>query len=305
MSIGIGLIGCGVWGKHHARELSSMSVLRAVHDSNPEAYPNIVDLYTIYNDPTIHGVVIATPPRTHCDLALAALQAGKHVLVEKPMTVAPHDAKMLRRVAQAADRILMVGHIMRYHEGFVRLLSIAQGGHHGQWPGIGSIEYVYTNRLQSGRIRTEENSLWSLAPHDLSMLIALCGLPERVSCVGSPLRGDQADIVTAQLAWLGGVRGHLFVSWLHPRKERMLCVIGSKGSVALRETGTTWDVALNGNLIDSGVTGNPLRTELEHFVHCIETDTRPLTDGTEGEQVVKVLAAAQGSMDADSRYMEV
>lgn len=292
-TVDVAVIGAGVWGSNHIRELQSMGVLRAVHDSNPDAHPNIVPLETIWKSRFIDAVVIATPPKTHCDLTLQAIQARKHVLVEKPMAVTDHDATLMRRYARDYGRILMVGHLMRYHSGFVRLLEIVKSGT------VGNVEYVYTNRLQPGRIRTEENSLWSLAPHDISMLVALCGLPISVACTGSPLRGDMADVTMCKLNWNEGIKGHVFVSWLHPRKERLVYVIGSKGSAAFAENGVSWSVALNGNMLDAGTNGNPLRMELEHFVHCIDTNTQPLTDAVEGNNVVRVLSAAQFSMNHD------
>lgn len=296
MSIGIAVIGCGVWGKQHVRVLRELGVLRAVHDSNPDAIWGIVDLQEIWNDPEIQGVVIATPPKTHYKLAGISGMNGKSVLVEKPMTTTEGDARIIRNSFSNSGCILMVGHLMLYHPGFVRLKEIVDSGE------IGKVEYVYTNRLQPGRIRTEENSLWSLAPHDISMIVALCGMPTAVSCTGSPLRGEQADITMATMQFGDRVRGHVFVSWLHPGKSRLLYVVGSMGSAWFVDDGIDWSVNSNsssGYNYDCGVEPNPLRTELEHFIHCIDTGEKPLTDGAEGDRVVRVLAACQRSMDSN------
>lgn len=295
----IAVIGCGVWGRNHVRELREMGVLRAVHDSNPNACEGIVPLQDIWNNPAIHGVVIATPPTTHAEMAVNALGYGKHVLVEKPMAVHRYDASLMKEAAANYNRILMAGHLMRYHPGFMRLHDIVHSGE------IGAIEYVYTNRLQPGRIRTEENSLWSLAPHDVSMVVALCGMPESVSCTGSPLRGEQADITMAKMQLSPGVRGHIFISWLHPLKKRLVYVIGSEGSAAFYEHEAGWGVSLNGEEILSGGSANPLRSELQHFIQCIETGASPITDGLEGANVVRVLGACQLSMECEGERVDV
>ncbi len=295
----IALIGCGVWGKNHARELRSMGVLRWIWDDDPkvrawieENYPaTLAPLEHIWQDPEVKGVVIATPPTTHFRIAYHAATNGKAMLIEKPMVLRKDDAAGLIHYASDQGSLLMVGHLMRYHPGFIALQQIVQSGK------IGTVEYVYSNRLQPGRIRVEENSLWSLAPHDISMITALVGMPKEVYCTGNTFRGQQPDIVTATFGFENGIRGHLFISWLHPQKERILAAIGNKGACEFREGIGWWSVSLDGKIIHGGSGHNPLRAELEHFVECIETGKKPLTDSEDGLRVVQVLSACQQSMD--------
>ena len=203
----------------------------------------------VLSDPEIEGVVIATNPSTHHDLSVLALMRGKNVLVEKPMAVTPSDAEHMRAVAEQERKVLMVGHLMRYHSGFQKFqreIAVASS----------KIQYIYSLRQQPGIVRTEENVLWSLAPHDVSMLLALVGMPQGVRCTGKACGDDAVEDIAATLyEFPNGVRGHMFVSWLHPSKVREVCVVHNGGSMVFR---------------DEPPEEEPLRVELRHFLHCIE-----------------------------------
>ena len=283
----IALIGHGVWGRQHARVLRELGALRWVYDANAmqlikveEATQSVGD---VLNDAEVRGVVIATPPSTHHDLTVLALQKGKHVLVEKPMATTVREAQEMLEIAQHERRVLMVGHLMRYHSGFQAFAS--------QVKERNDVHYLYSIRQQSGIVRTEENVLWSLAPHDVSMLVALAGVPQGVRCIGKVCgNGDVADIAATLYEFPNGIRGHMFVSWLHPSKVREVCVVHNGGSLVFRDEPTEEE---------------PLHTELRHFLHCIETGAQPLTDAKEGLNVVRVLTACQRSMDYNGKWMEV
>lgn len=276
MQLQIALIGHGSWGRNHARVLRSLGALHTVYDDNPLALqdvPEAVDsLDRIWNDPEIQGVVIATPPATHHITAMSAMQAGKHVLVEKPLAVSSIQAYELERQASITGRILLPGHLMRYHEGFQKLLSLRAN--------VGRLEYLYSHRLQPGRVRSDVSCLWSLAPHDISMMIEVAGVPRKVSCSHGVNRAGLADIVTATFEFNDGVRGHLFVSWLHPEKTREFTIIGDRGALSMDQE-SSWE---------------PLRAELVNFIEAIEGKAKPLVTLTEGVDVVRVLEACESSM---------
>jgi UDP-2-acetamido-3-amino-2,3-dideoxy-glucuronate N-acetyltransferase len=298
------VIGNGAWGKNHTRILRELGSLRSVYDSEPAQLENVPEstsfLGNIWADKRIDAVVIATPPNTHCRLVLDALAHGKHVLVEKPMASRLLGTVVMRTRAKCANKILMVGHLMRYHPGFVKLLEIVQSGK------IGKLEYVYSNRLQPGKIRTEENSLWSLAPHDVSMLTAIAGQPQSATCIGSDYRkSGVADIVTATLRFPNEVNGHFFVSWLHPEKERAVFAIGREGSVCLHEFPQCWRLRVNGIMVFNGAGDEPLRHELIHFLDCIANNKKPLTNGEDGRIAVAVLAACDKSMKHSGKLVKI
>ena len=281
----IGLIGHGAWGRNHARVLRELGALGAVYDDDPralQACPQVVNsMAQILDDVTIAGVVIATPPATHYRIARLALTAGKHVLIEKPMCTTVEDAEDLEALAVQFNRVLMVGHLMMYHGGYALLKQASLG--------FGVLEYAYSHRLQPGRVQTDISCLWSLAPHDVSMLIGIMGMPQRASCTTGVLRGRVADIITAQFEFAAGARGHMFISWLHPKKHREFGVIGSKDGLVMCQ--------------DSVV--EPLKVELAEFIACIETGRRsPLgTDAAQGINVVKVLTACDDSIKEDGAWI--
>jgi UDP-2-acetamido-3-amino-2,3-dideoxy-glucuronate N-acetyltransferase len=313
------VVGCGAWGRNLLRTFSSLGVLRAVVDTDASAAgaaeratgAPALSLEAVLRDPSINAVVVATPAVHHLSIARASLEAGKHVFVEKPLALEVDQATELCHRAEAGGLVLMVGHLLRYHPAFVELSRIMAGG------GLGRIRYLYSNRLNLGRFRQEEDILWSFAPHDVSMILALVGTePERVSATGDAyLDRRVADVTLTELWFPGGEKAHVFVSWLHPFKEQKLVVVGDR-AMAVFDDGEPWpsklrlfrhDIAWN-NGVPQAVRADgeavpvpvrePLEVECRHFLDCIVTGATPTTDGSEGVRVLRVLAAAGRSVRA-------
>jgi len=313
----VAVVGCGAWGKNHVRTHASIGSLAAVVDPVPSVAEAHAATYgvaartfdEVLADATVDGVVIAAPAADHARLAEAALAAGKHVFVEKPLALTVGDAERVVAAAAAADRVVMVGHLLQYHPAFLALRDLVDAGR------LGELRYLYSNRLNLGQFRQEENSLWSFAPHDLSMLLSLVGEePDRVWATGAAYLTDGiADVTTTHLAFPGGPHAHVFVSWLHPFKEQRLVVVGSEAmavfddlndwpdKLVLFEHGVDWSDGrprpkkADGAPVPLDQT-EPLRVECEHFLACIQTGATPRTDGLEGLRVLRVLAQAQASL---------
>lgn len=219
----VAVIGCGHWGKNHVRNFHALGALAAVADANPGLAASMSETYdvpardyaAILADPAISGVVIAAPAEAHAALAIQALEAGKHVFVEKPLALTVAEAEGVLAAAEAAGRLLMVGHLLQYHPAFIKLTEMVRAGD------LGKLQYLYSNRLNLGKIRREENALWSFAPHDISMILALVGAePTAVRAEGGSYLHDViADVTTTHLTFPGGVQAHVFVSWLQDRKS--------------------------------------------------------------------------------------
>jgi UDP-2-acetamido-3-amino-2,3-dideoxy-glucuronate N-acetyltransferase len=276
-------------------------------------YPDIdtcLALNGILSRNDIQGVVIGTPAETHFRLAREAMLAGKHVYVEKPLVLDENEAQELITHASDLDRILMVGHLLQYHPVFVKLRELALAGE------LGRINYIYSHRLNLGKIRREENSLWSFAPHDISMVLSLAGEdPERVMTTGGNyLHHKIADVTTTHLEFPSGLRAHIFVSWLHPFKEQKLVVVGERKMAVFDDTLPWADKLLLypheikwQNHLPVPAKGEPerlaipqaepLRLECEHFLNCIANRCHPMTDGNEGLRVLKILNAGQKSLN--------
>lgn len=316
----IAVIGAGYWGKNLVRNYFELGALNCVCDARQEvlsglekSFPGVTytsDFDTVLADTTVKAVVIALPAESHYEYAAKALRAGKDVFVEKPLALQLDHAKKLTAMAFEERRILMVGHLLRYHPAFLKLKEMIDKGV------LGRIQYVYSTRLSLGKIRREENALWSFAPHDISMILALCNeMPQQVFAVGhNYLHKQLADVTTTHLSFPSGVNGHIFVSWLHPFKEQKLVVIG-ESKMAVFEDTQPWQkkIALYSHTIkwQSGmpvpekgepefvpVEGRePLREECLHFLHCIDKRETPITDGNEGFRVLDVLQRAQQSLE--------
>jgi UDP-2-acetamido-3-amino-2,3-dideoxy-glucuronate N-acetyltransferase len=315
----IGLVGCGYWGRNIARNLHQMGLLGAVCDSSarvlesvPKLYPGVMttkSLAALLKSKEIDAVAIASPASQHAAAAKAALLAGKDVFVEKPLALDVKEAKALLDLARRKKRILMVGHILQYHPAIRKLKELVDAGD------LGDIQYVYSNRLNLGKIRHEENILWSFAPHDISVILLLLGrLPKTVATTGeSWLRKGVADVTMTTLEFEKGARGHIFVSWLHPFKEQKLVVVGSRrmavfddvikeGKLRIFDKGVDW---LDGQPVIRQTSEStlffpdlePLREELLHFADCVRTRKTPHTDGRNGLDVLRVLDAGQRSLD--------
>jgi UDP-2-acetamido-3-amino-2,3-dideoxy-glucuronate N-acetyltransferase len=315
----VAVLGCGQWGRNLVRNLAQLGELGAVYDLSEKAlgwvrnqYPDIRVVSSsdeILSDPTIQAVVVATPPSTHGFLARKALRAGKDAFVEKPLALGTAEGQALVDLAERHGRILMVGHILEYHPALVRLRELVVQGE------LGKIQYVYSNRLNLGRIRTEENALWSFAPHDVHAILGILGEePTEVSCQGaSYLQQKLADVTVTLLSFASGVQGHIFVSWLHPFKEQKLVVVGDRKMALFDDTLPTNKLQLFPHRVDwvdrvpIAMRAEaepvllpdlePLLEECRHFLHCVETRDNPRTDGASGVRVLKVLEACQTSLN--------
>jgi UDP-2-acetamido-3-amino-2,3-dideoxy-glucuronate N-acetyltransferase len=312
----VAVIGCGHWGKNLVRNFHRLGALAAIHDVDPRTAANISTEYGVAAfeleailRSDIAAVVISAPAEQHGSLVRRALQAGKHVYVEKPLALDLREAEELCRMAEANKRVLMVGHLLQYHSAFLKLRELSNAGT------LGRLLYVYSNRLNLGRLRREENILWSFAPHDISMILALVGeLPEEVWTTGSCYLHDAvADVTTTHLRFANGVNAHVFVSWLHPFKEQKLVLVGDR-AMAVFDDGQSWDKKLQlfphtvewrdqipvANKAPAQsiavLEHEPLADECRHFLEGISKGTTIRTDGREGLNVLRVLDAAERSM---------
>jgi len=322
MSPQIALFGCGYWGKNIARNLYELDALKMVCDPSDtgqskarEMAPEVdvvSDFKEVFLNEDIRGVAIATPAETHFELARCALEAGKDVFVEKPLALNAAEGLRLCQLARDQDRILMVGHLLEYHPAVEYLKGMTEKKE------LGELRYIYSHRLNFGKVRTEENALWSFAPHDVAVILRLTGeMPQEVQCTGgSYLTPGLTDVTMSVLKFESGVRAHVFVSWLNPYKEQKLVVTGSermavfndvtKEKLVLHEQRVDFQGA-QPLLRDQGAEtvelpdAEPLRREFEHFIHCIEHRQKPLTDAESGVRVLKVLEACQKSMDLNGQ----
>jgi predicted dehydrogenase len=314
----VAVLGCGYWGRNLVRTFHSLRTLRAVCDAAPSGVeaarqiapgvPVVGDYAAVLADPNIEAVVIATPAETHATLASRALAAGKHVFVEKPLALTYRDGLQLVREAEATGLVLMVGHILEYHPAVTELVRRVRQGE------LGTLQYVYSNRLNLGKVRREENILWSFAPHDIAVMLRVIGdLPTEVTATGGTyLQPNIADVTVTTLHFAEGVRGHIFVSWLHPYKEQRLVLVGSQRMAVFDDVSPDRKLVIYDQGIDwvggepvprkkkSEVvaipTDEPLRLEAEHFLQTIMTGEHPITDGQSGLRVLQVLEAAQRSL---------
>ncbi|HEX2063383.1 MAG TPA: Gfo/Idh/MocA family oxidoreductase [Acidimicrobiales bacterium] len=319
---GVAVIGCGPWGVNLVRNFHELGSLRAIHDVHGATAAEVSHKYgvpalsseAVLADACVDAVVVAAPARHHLSIARRALAAGKHVMVEKPLALDVAGARELCRTADERGLVLMVGHLLQYHPAFLALMEMVDDGT------LGQVRYLYSNRLNLGRIRREEDILWSFAPHDVSMILALVGAePETVTATGGAYLSDGiADVTTTHLAFPGGERAHVFVSWLHPYKEQKLVVVGER-AMAVFDDGEPWEsklclfrhaIAWNGGVPEPvraepeavPVERNePLEAECRHFLSCVASGARPRTDGWEGLRVLRVLDRAARSMAADRR----
>jgi UDP-2-acetamido-3-amino-2,3-dideoxy-glucuronate N-acetyltransferase len=325
--VGIGLAGVGYWGKNLARNLYQIGNLVAVADTDAKALQGVKETYRgvrtyrayekMLADATVKAVCLASPAAQHYAMAKAAMMAGKDVFVEKPLALKVPEAEELVELAAKRKRVLMVGHILEYHPAVRKLKDFVDSGE------LGDVHYVYSNRVNLGKIRHEENILWSFAPHDISVILLLVGaLPEWASTAGQHyLQHEIADVTMTCLAFPGKPRAHIFVSWLHPFKEQKLVVIGSKkmavfddvvkdGKLKIYDKGVDWK---DGRPVIRQTAEStlffpdmePLREELLHFVDCVKTRKTPRTDGHNGVRVLKVLDACQRSIEAGGQPIKL
>ncbi|WP_459935677.1 Gfo/Idh/MocA family oxidoreductase [Desulfonatronum parangueonense] len=316
----IAVIGSGYWGKNLVRNFYELGVLGMICERDEtllskfrSQYPDVQSCLVasqVFANPDIEAVAVATPAETHYALVREALLFGKHVYVEKPFVLEQAHGQELIALAEEKGLVLMVGHMLQYHPVFVRLREMAA---HGD---LGKIDYIYSHRLNLGKIRREENILWSFAPHDISMILALAGeAPERILATGGNyLHQRIADVTTTHLDFPSGLKAHVFVSWLHPFKEQKLVVVGQKAMAVFDDTKSWQDKLLiypheirweNGSPVPSRAEplrcevpeAEPLKEQCRHFVECVEKGCIPKTDGQEGLSVLRVLNAAQWSLE--------
>ena len=325
MDRNIAVIGGGNWGKNLVRNFAGLGALHTICDTNADVLKHFETLYPDVNRETsfdsvlasneVKGVVISTPVALHYSMAKEALLTNKDVFVEKPLSLRTTEGEELVRLAEDRNKILMVGHLLEYHPAVVKLKELVDTGE------LGKIRYIYSNRLNLGKFRTEENILWSFAPHDVSIILSLLNeIPQRVSAHGGYyLHEDIADVTTSVMYFPSGVRAHIFVSWLHPYKEQKLVVVGEramavfddvtlKNKLQLYEYKIDWidrtpvphqqeGIAVEFTMVE------PLKVECQHFLDCLISRQRPRTDGISALRVLQVLDACQRSLQAEGRVI--
>lgn len=317
--IRLAVIGCGYWGKNLVRVFSQLGVLDTICDSDAASlekakkeYPGTkitLSYADIMKDKGIKAVVIAAPAETHYQLVKESLCADKDVFVEKPLALNIENGKELAEIAKKKKKILMVGHLLEYHPAVAKLKEFVERGE------LGRIQYIYSNRLNLGKIRREENILWSFAPHDISVILLLLNeMPTVVSSYGGNyLHRDIADVTMSNLSFSSGVKGHIFVSWLHPYKEQKLIVVGDKKMAVFDDVAEKNKLLLFNHKINwidripvpkkenaesvEVQMEEPLLVECKHFLHCLEVRETPKTDADSALRVLQVLQACQTSLE--------
>ncbi len=323
----VAVVGVGYWGKNLVRNFHELHALAAVCESNESQlralhaqYPDVRTIASyaeVLADRGIAAVAIATPAETHADLVRDALLAGKDVFVEKPLCLSTQVGEELVALARKQHRILMVGHLLWYHPAILKLKELISAGE------LGRIQYIYSNRLNLGKIRREENILWSFAPHDISVVLGLLGeMPTTVQAQGGNYLHQQiADVTVSLLSFPSGVRAHIFVSWLHPYKEQKLVVVGERKMAVFDDMEKKDKLLLYAHSIDWKnnipvankadahpvpiASGEPLRAECQHFLDCLRNRTKPRTDGEEGLLVLSVLQQCQQALEATPQTQPV
>ncbi len=324
----VGVVGLGYWGPNLARNFAAIGgcELAWLCDASPDAraalersFPgarSTGDMDDLLGDEALDAVVLATPVPTHAELAIRVAQAGKHCFVEKPLATNAADAERAVAAAEQAGRVLMVGHLLEYHPAVARLKELIDGEE------LGKLFYIYGNRLNLGKLRADENALWSLGAHDVSVALHLIGEePEECLAHGaSYVREGVQDVVFCYLRFPSGIVAHLHLSWLDPHKERRITVVGSRrmatfddmlieGKLTIYDKGFDEDtrswgeyIARSGDTFSPRIPNlEPLRIECEHFVTCIRTGAAPRSDGHSGLRVVRVLEKLQRSLDGAAR----
>ena len=327
--VSVGLVGLGYWGPNLARNFAALPECELAWCCDADAerrerfagqFPSARftdDLDELLGDPALDAVVLATPVPTHASLAVAVLEAGKHCFVEKPLAQSVADAELAVAAAAAAGRALMVGHLLEYHPGVLMLKEIVDSGE------LGELRYIYGNRLNLGQLRADENALWSLGAHDVSVVLALAGEePYELSARGeSYMREGIEDVVFGFMRFPSGLAAHLHLSWLDPHKERRFTVVGAKRmatfddmeverKVTIYDKG--FDEKSNSYIARAGEIRSPLvpkteplALECRHFIECVRDGVRPRSDGESGLRVVRVLEGLQAELDSSRRAAAV
>jgi len=319
----VACVGWGYWGKNLVRNFYELGALAAIWDNDTEKVSQLRQQYSdcrfpssyaeVLRDDSIKAVAIATPAETHATQVREALLAGKDVFVEKPLCLSVTEGEELVDLARRQQRILMVGHLLWYHPAILKLKELIDAGE------LGRIQYIYSNRLNLGKIRREENILWSFAPHDISVILGLLGeMPDKVEAQGGNYLHPQiADVTVSLLAFPSGVKAHIFVSWLHPFKEQKLVVVGDRKMAVFDDVEKKDKLLLYSHSIDwkshipiankaeaqrvAYETEEPLRAECMHFLDCVSTRSRPRTDAEEGLRVLRVLQQCQDALEGKAQ----
>jgi len=323
----IGLIGLGNWGENLLRNFYELGILHTAYDTSSsvienrrQKYPNVRyarSIDEILFSSEIKAVAIAAPAVAHYELVKRAILAGKEVFVEKPLAITVKQGEEILALAKSHKRVLMVGHILQYHPAVMKLKSMIQAGD------LGKIRYIYSNRLNIGKLRTEENILWSFAPHDISVILMLLEEePVRIFAFGGDyINNGVNDVTLTELEFANGVKGHVFVSWLHPFKEQKLVVVGSKGMVVFDDVSKDklflyphtieWKdgkipVAQKAEYqVIPFEEGEPLKLELQHFAECVASGVKPRTDGEEGLRVLRILESAEKACEKSIGFIGI
>ena len=321
----VAVVGAGYWGKNLVRNFYELHALHSICDSSSSVLDSLKSQYDgissfrdyreVLADETVAAIALATPAVTHYEIVKQALLAGKDVFVEKPVAIRVPDAEELVKLAESRRRILMVGHILRYHPAIIELHRLIHDGV------LGQVRYIYSNRLNIGKIRTEENILLSFAPHDISAVLYLLDeMPRQISCQGAAyLSQNVADVTVSQFVFHSGTRAHIFVSWLHPFKEQRLVVVGSEKMAVFDDTAAEklvlyphrieWKeripTAVKSDREVIGLpTQEPLKAECQHFLESLVSRAAPMTDGKEGLRVLQVLDACEKSLSASGEVID-
>jgi len=326
--IAVGVVGLGHWGPNLARNFDAMTgaALRWCCDGSEVARERFAsqfrgarftaDIDDLLSDPGLDAIVLATPVPTHAELAVRVLEAGKHCFVEKPLAQSVADAELAVEAQRRSGRVLMVGHLLQFHPGLSQLKEIADSGE------LGDLRYIYGNRLNLGKLRADENALWSLGAHDVSVVLHLTGEePYEMHARGeSYMRDGIEDVVFGFMRFHSGLAAHLHLSWLDPHKERRFTVVGSKRMATFDDMDperkvTVYDkgfdessrsygeyITRSGDIWSPRVSNTePLRLECEHFLDCVRTGREPIAGGRSGLAVVRVLEGLQRSLNESRR----
>ncbi|UXM95853.1 Gfo/Idh/MocA family oxidoreductase [Bartonella sp. HY329] len=311
MSPRVAVLGCGYWGSNHIRTLKGLGALAAVSDANTDRAEGFaaehdveaIAIDDLFTRPDIDAIVMALPPQFHAQNAIRAVENGKDVLVEKPIALNVEDAEREVRIAEENKRIFMVGHVLRFHPAFEKLMELVNSGE------LGEIKYIHSHRMGLGKFHTESDALWDLAPHDLSMILALTGCePSEIRGEGAAIIDQLSDFAHVHMVFPNGLRSHLVASRLNPYRERRLTVVGTKAMAvfddvepwerklgiyrfAVWQDNGQWAFTANEPEYLAVNEGMPLTRELQHFLHCIETRSEPRTNGHEAIAVLKILTA--------------
>jgi predicted dehydrogenase len=328
----VGVVGLGYWGPNLARNLDRLpgAELAWLCDESDQALERLgrafpaarttASLEELLRDETLDAVALATPVSTHAELAGRVLRAGKHCFVEKPLGQSVEEAERVVEAARASGRVLMVGHLLEYHPGVEKMNELIEAGE------LGEVRYIYSNRLNLGQLRRDENALWSLGAHDVSVILRLAAEePYECRAVGESYVNDSVeDVVFCYLRFPSGLAAHMHLSWLDPHKERRFTVVGSKrmatfDDMELERKLSVYDkgfdedyssygeyIARSGDIFSPHVPNEePLRIECRHFLECVRDGAEPRSGGESGLRVVRVLEALQRSLRESSRVAPV